>query len=186
MVGRIDIDGDRVLQATVLSIRAAPREIRKEIRQHTRRVAQAEFTKQVAERAVMAKQPRAVHAVIARTARVTVSDQNVKMSAATQSRPLKGGLVPLRYGTAFEFGSNKREKVEYQRRASKRSGAKKSRRGAGMVHTVRRNTHAQLPAFHSKGWAFYPTVTDMIPRIVRLWSQTAVRTLMESIEKGSR
>lgn len=175
MVGRIDIDGDRVLQATVLSIRSAPREIRKEIRQHTRRVAQAEFGKQVQERSVMAKQPRLVHAVVGRTARVAVSDQNVRMSAATQSRKLSGGLIPKRYGSAVEFGSNKRQKVEYTRRSPK-----------GRVHKVRRNTHAQLPAFHSKGWAFYPTVTDMIPRIVKLWSQTAVRTLMESIEKGSR
>ncbi|WP_144719241.1 hypothetical protein [Agrococcus jejuensis] len=171
MPGRIDVEGSRLLQAAILSLRVAPTEVRKQVRQVSKRALEPEFTKQIAERAAMSNQPRLSSAVLVRGARIQVSDQNVRMRTAASTRALKGGLVPNAYGKAIEFGANAGKVSTYTRRSPK-----------GKPHQVKRHTTRQWPRVRRQGWAFYPTVENLLPRFAALWTQTAIRTVHEALE----
>jgi len=148
--GRVSIEGSRELQAVVVAIKQLDADTRKNIREQTRAVARPEWEKALAKRARW-EQDREL---IVRTARVTVSDQNVTVTAATQKRKaLKGGATPFSEGKSFEFGHP---------------------------------TEKQLPPVVKGGRVFYRAAADMIPRILALWAQTAVRTAAEALEGGKR
>ena len=171
MPGRIDVLSNRRLQGTLLALRTVDKDVRRYVRQVTQKALQPEFAHQMAERTAMSNQPRLQNAVLVRTARIQVSDQNVKMKAADSSRRLRGGLLPSVHGKAVEFGSNRNKDTRYTRRSPK-----------GKTHTVTRNAQNQLPTRRQKGWAFYPTVNDLAPRFTALWVQTAIRTVYEALE----
>lgn len=174
MPGRIDIEGSRELKAAVLALRSAAKEVRANVRRYSRELMLPEFRRELAQRAT---DSRTQARVLVDASRITVSDQNVRMRSATGRRPLSGGLVPSAQGSAFEFGSNRRTDTTYWRTARKRSG------GAGKRHKVTRDTQAQLPRFRKRGWAFYPTVADLIPRFASLWVQTSIRTTLDALER---
>lgn len=171
MPGVIDVEGSRVLQAAILSLRTAPTDVRKQVRQVSKAKLEPEFTKQMAERAAESNQPRLSSAVLVRGARIQVSDQNVRMRTAASTRALKGGLMPNALGRGVEFGSHDARKTTYNRRSRK-----------GRMHSVTRNTTAQWPRRRQRGWAFYPTVNNLVPRFAALWAQTAIRTVHEAFE----
>lgn len=173
MPGRIDVRTSRELQAAILAIRAAPAEVRKRVRQVSKARLEPDFMKRVSERASESNVPRLSSAVIARSARISMSDQNVRMRAGSSTRALSGGLVPANYAKAVEFGSNRSTTSKYKRRSPK-----------GTTHTVTRNTTNQMPRRRQRGWAFYPTVQQMTPRYAALWVQTAIRTTAEALERG--
>ncbi|AOX46706.1 hypothetical protein [Microbacterium sp. BH-3-3-3] len=153
--------------ATIYAIRSVDRTLQKQIRQQTKRVAAPEWTKALAERA----DTRLEHRVIVGTAVVTVSNQNVRIQAAGKGRALKGGLQPKRDYNAVEFGANT-GKLTYQRR---------SRNGG--THRVTRVINTQLkPHAGKRGYVFWPTAREMVPRMGRLWVQTTVRTIANALE----
>lgn len=136
------------LRATVLALRAAPREIRADVRKQTRLVAVPAWRAALEQQATTVQQSR----MLVNTARITVSDQSVRVrSASSKRRVLSGGATPYQHGKAFEFGSN---------------------RGHGR----------QLPAARRGGYVFYPALAEMAPRIISLWVQTAVRVVYEALE----
>lgn len=171
MPGRIDVGNNRALQAAILSIRAAPAEVRKRVRQTSRASLEPDFKKRVTERASESNVPRLSIAVVARSAGITMSDQNVRMKAGSSTRRLKGGLSPAIYSPAVEFGSSRNTTTKYSRRSRK-----------GKTHTVTRNATRQMPYRRQRGWAFYPTVEQMTPRYASLWVQTAIRTTADALE----
>ncbi|GAA2172415.1 hypothetical protein GCM10009846_10260 [Agrococcus versicolor] len=160
-----------MLQAAILSLRSAPTEVRKQVRQTIRAKLAPEFTKQMAERAADSNQARLSSAVLVRGARIAASDQNIRMSTAGSVRALSGGLVPNALGKGVEFGAHAARETTYRRRSVK-----------GKTHSVTRNTTAQMPKRRQRGWAFFPTVNDLTPRFAALWSQTAIRTVYEAFE----
>lgn len=174
MPGRIDVLNSRELQATVLALRAAPKEVQANVRRYTRELLLPEFRKGMAERALP---HRTQQRMLVDTARISVSNQNVRMSSATGRRKLRGGLVPSVHGSAFEFGANPRTRT-YERTAPTKG------RGKGKRHQVTRNTTAQLPRFRAKGYAFYPTVEALVPRFAALWVQTSIRTVLDAFPGG--
>lgn len=171
MPGRIDVLNNRRLQATLLALRTVDKDTRKYVRQTTQRALQPEFSKQMAERGSKSNQLALTNSVLVRTARIQVSDQNVKMKTADSTRKLSGGLSPIEHGRAIEFGSTSRQKTRYNRVSPK-----------GKRHVVTRNAQKQLPARRQRGWAFYPTTNDLTPRFAALWVQTAIRTVHEAWE----
>lgn len=175
MPGRIDVRTSRELQAAILAIRAAPAEVRKRVRQVSKSRLEPDFQRRVTERASESNVPRLSSAVLARSARIQMSDQNVRMRAGTSTRALSGGLVPANYSKAIEFGSNRNTTTKYRRRSVK-----------GKTHTVTRNTTNQMPRRRQRGWAFYPTANEMTPRYAALWVQTAIRTTAEALEGRRR
>jgi hypothetical protein len=136
------------LRATVLAVKSAGREVRADVRKQTRSVAATQW------KSAMAKQSRSVQQtrMLVDTARITVSDQSVRVrSAGSKRRALSGGATPVEQGKAFEFGSNK--------------------------------AHGrQLPKARRRGYVFYPALADMAPRILALWTQTAMRVVYKSLE----
>ncbi|MET4053586.1 hypothetical protein ABID81_002964 [Frigoribacterium sp. PvP054] len=163
----IDINGSRELQATVLSLRQASKEMQSNVRKYTREQLLPEWQKGLAERA----ETRLEHRVLVDTGRVKMSNQNVRLSSATVGRKLRGGLNPKTQAYAVEFGGDRSEYRGYE-----------SRRG-GTNFTVRRRTQAQLRPRRRNGYVVYPTAKALVPRFASLWVQTVVRSFYDAIER---
>lgn len=170
----ISAHSSRELIAVIAALQAAPREWQKVIRTETRTVAAKEWTAAVNRHAAAGAHSATASAVLAKTARVKVSNQNVSLTSATVGRRLRGGLVPAESWPGFEFGAHREAKTTY--RATRN----------GHSFSVTRRTKAQLPARNRSGNVVYPAAAEVIPRIAALWAQTVARTIHEALEAGSR
>lgn len=165
---RISALVSRELLASITALKGFDREVRKEIRQHTKTMAAPEWQKAVREHAAT----RLEHRVLADTARVAVSDRNVQLQSARIGRSLAGGLKPSDLAGPVEFGAYPRQRTIEAR----------SRKGKS--YSYRRHTTRQFRRPNdNKGYAVYPAAADIIPRIASLWVQTVVRTFAELAEK---
>ena len=166
---RIDVRSSRELQALILSIRQANKEIQKEIRTRTKPIVQTAWHKALAQEAMT----RFEHRVLVDTARVAVSNQNVKLKAGGLAKKLSGGgRARDLYGPA-EFGATYRE-ARQRYRDHGNGTATKARRGS---------TGRQFRPRNPKGYVVYPAAARISPRLAALWTQTAVRTFYEALEK---
>lgn len=168
---RISVWNSRELLATILAIRQAPKEIQKQIRQQTKTITSEEWKRAMGEQASTVNAARVTSRVLVQTARVAVSNQNIRLSSATVGRRLKGGLEPKVHYYALEYGAEGK-RTTYE--ATSRRGKKFT------VH--QRRTTQQLPPRRKAGWVFGPAVADMVPRIAALWVQTTVRVIAEAFE----
>lgn len=166
---RISVLGSRQLRAVILGLKQMDRETRKQIRQQTQRVVVPEWQRAVAEQASTRLEGR----VLASTARVSVSDQNVMLKSAGIGRSLQGGRKPADIWHAVEFGADRSTTATYQ--ATSRKGRRFT------VH--QRHTRAQLRPRNRQGYTVFPAAADIIPRIAALWTQTVVRGLHEAFER---
>lgn len=164
---RISVYESRELLALSTGLKNFTREVQTEIRRHTKAMAQPEWQKAVTENASTRLEQR----VLAQTARVQVSSQNVQLQSARVGRKLSGGLDPKVFWGVVEFGS-KREAKSYVSQRSRN----------GNRHSYLRHSQRQFRPFNKKGYAVYPAAADIIPRIASLWVQTTIRTLAEIIE----
>jgi hypothetical protein len=106
MAGRVSVLNSRELRATVTALKALPRELRKEIRIRTRNVAGPEWSKAMASAADTDQESR----VLVKTARINVSDQNIRVrSASSRRKVLSGGLVPITGNKPIEFGNRHKQ-----------------------------------------------------------------------------
>jgi len=168
---RISVKNSRELQGTIAALKTMPAEISKWIRQVTKAEMQPEWQRGVVEHA----RTRLDHRVLADTARMSVSNQNVSLKSASVGKSLSGGLQPkLDYG-AIEFGTDREQTSTYT--ATSRKGKRYT------VHN--RHTRHQLPPRVRNGRVVYPTASDLIPRLASLWVQTTVRTFYEVWEKAA-
>lgn len=166
---RISVLSSRELQATLVALKSLDRDTRGHIRRELKSMAAPEWKQAVAERARTRLQQR----VLASTARVAVSDQNVTLKAAHIGRSLSGGGKPSElYGPA-EFGAAP-SKITYTRR-SKRGGS----------HRVTRTSGTQFTAPNRSGNAVYPAAANIIPRFASLLVQTVVRGMHDAFEGKS-
>lgn len=163
---RIDVLESRELLATIYALRAADRTLQKKVRDYTKAVASPEWKKALAHRA----DTKLEHRVIVDTAVVSVSNQNVRIQAASKGRTLRGGLDPKTDYPAIEFGSGK--KVTTFSRKSKNGG----------THNVTRRGGAGLKGRSRTGYVFWPAAKEMVPRMAALWVQTTVKTLGNALE----
>lgn len=166
---RISVTNSRELQGVIAAMKTMDRETAKAIRKYTKPELQAEWQQAVREHASTPLD----HAVLADTARLSISDQNVTLKSASVGRSLAGGLSPKADYAAVEFGAD-RSKVETYTATSRK----------GKAYRVTRHTRRQLPPIVAKGRVVYPAAADIIPRIASLWVQTVVRTFYETIERA--
>jgi hypothetical protein len=152
---RIDVNGSQALQDVILALKNSDAETRRAIRTFTK----AEIVKPWLQAVLSEADTTLERRVIAGTATIAVSDQNIRIQSAAKGRPLSGGFQPKRDYAAVEFGA-KHRKVTYTRKG----------------HRVTRNTTAQFRGRRSQGYVFYPAAREMIPRLARLWVQTVVKT----------
>jgi hypothetical protein len=167
---RISVWESAELQALLLALRGFDRALKKEIRQRTKAIAQPEWQKAVAERAERVTEQR----VLAQTARVQVSDQNVTLRSAAIGRGLSHGLKPQQGYGGIEFGGNPDATSTYTATSSK-----------GKSFSVTRRTRRHLRPRKKSGYVVFPAAAQMIPRLASLWAQTAVRTFHETIERAT-
>lgn len=165
---RISVYQSRELLAVTTGLKNFTREVQTEIRRHTKAMAQPEWQKAVTENASTRLEQR----VLAQTARVQVSSQNVQLQSARVGRKLSGGLDPKAYWYRVEFGG-------YQKFV--RKGIKATSR-LGNEYTYNRRTLVQFRPYKKTGYVVYQAAAEIIPRIASLWVQTTIRTLAEIIE----
>lgn len=163
---RLDVTKSRELQAALIAIRALDTTLAKFIRQQTKLIAQPEWMRALSRRASTALEAR----VLAATAVVTVSNQNVRVQSASKGRPLSGGLNPKAHYPAIEFGVTP-AKATYNRTSPK-----------GKPHKVTRTTGTGMRGRNPQGYVFYPAAREMVPRLAALWVQTVVRTIATAFE----
>lgn len=164
---RVSARTNAELRGTVLAIKTLDRDLRKQLRRGTKEVAGMAWGRELTRRASTTLE----HRVLADTARVAVSDQNVRIIAAgARRRVTSGGLRPIEYGRAIEFGANRAKRSTY--RATRR----------GTTYTITRRTAAQLRPRRKGGYVFFPAAAEMIPRLLAMWTQTTVRTIHEAFE----
>jgi len=116
---RISVFNSKELQGTILLLKGVDREVAKQIRAQTKKVIGPVWQQAVSSHARDPLQS----AVLAQTARVSVSDQNVMLSAASVGKKLSGGGTPAQLAAGTEFGAysykqfgtrSKKGKVVYQ------------------------------------------------------------------------
>lgn len=164
---RVSARSSAALRATVLAIKSVDRDLRREIRTGVRTVALGEWARALDRSASTTLERR----VIADTARITASDQNVRIRAAgARRRVTTGGLRPAEYGRAVEFGADRGKRTTYRRKG----------------HPVTRHTARQMRPRNRSGYVFFPTAAEMVPRLLALWVQTTVRTIAEALEAGGK
>lgn len=166
MATRISVFNSRELQAVLVAMKALDRDTKKHIRRELKSMAEPEWKEAVAANA----EGRLEQRVLASTARVAVSDQNVQLKSAAIGRSMSGGAKPSEIYGPVEFGSGLR-KTTYSRR-SKNGGS----------HKVTRTTGRQFRPPTRSGWVVYPAAARLIPRIAALYVQTLVRGVHEAFE----
>ena len=164
-MARISLLVSRDLATLVQAAWSLPAEVSKQLRAHTRRVAEPAFQGEMRERVGTRLEAR----VLLDTARVSVRDDNVTLKTAmvgnvhgTPASELAGGS---------EFGGNADTEVS----SHSRKGTAYKRRLGTVFRAPRRRGHV-----------FFPSVQAFIPRAGALWFQTAYRTVAETFEKVSK
>lgn len=165
---RISVLNSRELQGTILLLKRVDKDIAREIRKRSKDVIAPEWSRAVAENVTRRVEGR----VLADTARVAVSNQNVTLKSASVGRKLSGGLDIKKQWQVIEFGGRSNDKRTYDATSQK-----------GRRYQVTRNTTRQLRQSNRKGYVVYPAAARIIPRIASLWVQTTVRTFMETLER---
>lgn len=160
---RIDVQSSRELQALILSIRQANKDIQKEIRQRTKTMVEVEWKKALAQEAMT----RFEHRVLVDTARVAVSNQNVKLKSGGLAKKLSGGGRVRELAGQAEFGAG----LSYSMTRSRKGKEYKRRSGD------------QFRPPKSNGYVVYPAAARIIPRLASLWTQTAIRTFLDAFDK---
>lgn len=163
----------REIRALLLALKQAEPEIRKEVNKQSKLAVSAIWKQELAETAsgAFGKQQRARTKVLVNTAKATVGTRGVTLTAATTGRPLKGGLDPKSQWHALEFGGDKR--IRSYSATSK----------LGRSYKVTRDVNAQLDPRKQGGYVVWPAIAQASPRILSLWIQTAVKTLVELVER---
>ena len=154
----LDVRGSRELQAALLTIRTAERELRLDINKEARSVLSGEWRESVLGFAESRTDVR----ILAQGARAQVGTRQVSLKAATSNRPLRGGLVPSRNWAAQEFGMR-----NYRKTFTSRSRL-------GNTYEVTRIIGRQFPGRQRNGRVVFAAASLTVTRLVRIWVQTIV------------
>lgn len=162
------VTGLREARAASLALRSVDREVRSDINKQVRSVVTPVWKGEVESRAATPMDKT----VLAKGVRVA-SGTSPTLVAASSSRVLSGGLKPSEDYRAFEFGANRNEKTTYSATSKK-----------GKRYQVTRRTKRQLPTNRKSGRVLHPAVAEMGPRVMALWTQTAIRRIIEAFKEG--
>ena len=155
------------LQGVLLAMRGMDKELSAQIRKATRTVTEAEWRGDLAKHASTDLE----RTVLVRSARVSVSNQNVTLKSGTLASKLSGGAKTFELTPSVEWGS-----------ATGRTITSKSKKGK----TYTRRQGSTFKPRKRQGYVAYPAAADAIPRLAALWVATVVRTFYEAVEKGTR
>lgn len=159
---RIDIRGSQELKDVALALSGMDAPLRRYLRALTKSKMVQPWLGEMNKRASTTLEQR----VLASTATIATSDQNVRITSANKGRRLSGGLDPRTEYAAIEFGANREKMTSYVRQG----------------HRVKRHTARQLRGRRTSGYVFYPAAREMIPRLASLWVQTVIKGLSNVFE----
>lgn len=157
MTGSISLLVSKDMRALVTVTQNLDREVAKQLRRHTRTVAQKAFQEEIESRASTRQERK----VLASTARVAVSDTNVTMRTATIGKTSTGTPAST-LAAPVEFGAS----------PDRLQGMK--------GYTRRMGTRFRPP--RRKGYVFFPAAGESSARLAALWFQTVYRTVADEIE----
>lgn len=157
---RVSAYSSRELLTVLRGLRSLDRDTKKHLRANLRPMVTKVWQDALAQRASTNLERR----VLVDTARVRVSDQNVRLTSASLSRSLSGGLKPSESFGPVEFGAGPVEAP--------------TARG-------RRNVHAPFRPSNRRGYVVYPAAAAVIPRVLAMFVQTFVRAIHEALEGKS-
>lgn len=165
----LSVRGSRELQAAVLAVSQARRDIRNDLNRSTRALLSEPWKAEVAKHARTDLDRK----VIVKGARILAGNPPVAIAAAS-TRKLAGGLVPTQDWPAVEFGASRNKTTTYPSRSPK-----------GRAFTVHdRHTTRQLPPRIKGGRVAFAALEAIGPRLASLWVQQVVRTFAEGYERG--
>lgn len=167
---RVSAYSSRELLLVLRGLRNVDKETKKHLRSNLKGMALEAWKQALARHA----DTRLEHRVLVDTARVRVSDQNVRLTSASLSRSLTGGLKPSQSYGPVEFG------------ASPRPGATESvRNKKGTQFERTRDPNRPFKKPNRRGYVVYPSAASVIPRILAMYVQTFVRAIHEALEGKS-
>jgi hypothetical protein len=166
---KVSAYSSRELLTVLRGLRNLDREARKHARGSLRTMAAQAWQELLSSKAATTLE----RLVLVATARVKVSDQNVRLTSAAIGRSRSGGLKPSEEYGAIEWGADrgKQRRVRSQRR--------------GTDYTSTRHTTRQLEPNKRAGRVVYPAAAEIIPRILAMYVQTFVRSIHEALEGKS-
>lgn len=168
---RIRFDSEE-LRAASLGLRIAQTEIRKQAYKRTREAILPDWQKSIAEKISGTSNSRMASIVLANTARVQVGYAGIKLTAATQSKKLSGGLVPNENWPVVEFGSTGRKGAMTEitgRRGNKR-------------YNYKRRILTWSQPYKRGGYFVFEAGNEMATRYIAIWVHTVARTLHDALE----
>lgn len=154
----LDVQQSPELQAALLALKQANREIKRDINKDARSRLGPIWQERLNAQATSLVDRRA----LLPGARVQVGDRRVTAKAATSNRPLSGGLRPaVDYGP-LEWGSNRKQKTVEA----------KSRKGKAYRYT--RVQGGQFRPWSKQGHVAMQAVGDLVTEAVAIWVETIV------------
>ncbi|EQM75921.1 MULTISPECIES: hypothetical protein [Microbacterium] len=154
----LDVRRSPELQATILSLRRAQRDVRLDINKAARGRLTPLWRQELNARA----RSNLEREVITSGARVAATDRGVTLHAATRRRPLSGGLVPSLEWAGAEFGANTR-RIQVSQRS----------RG-GTRYTRPLTINRQFDSRSSEGQVAFAAASDTGTQLVALWVDTVI------------
>lgn len=162
---RVSAYSNSQLLAVLRGLRNLDRETKKHLRANLKKMVQTEWQAELAARASTRTEQR----VLVGTARAAVSDQNVRLKSASIGRSLSGGLKPSESYGPVEFGAPKRVKT-----------VRSTRRGT--PYRTTRDVNAPMRAPNRRGYVVFPTLANIVPRVLAMYTQTFMRAIHEALE----
>lgn len=167
----LSVYGAEELQAAVLAMKLADRDLRNDINRRARATMGPEW------KAGLSQHLRGIpqQQVIVKGAKISTGNPPSITTATTKTKVGHGGgIIPVDQWPVWEYGVSQHYPHQYTRRSR-----------SGRSHTVRRDVNAGAPPRRKNGYVIGPTLADLLPRLASLWVQTIVRTYMDALEQGS-
>lgn len=162
----IDIRESRELQATILAIKNAEPELRKQLYANARRELGSAWLPALQERVRTNLERR----ILLKGARVRVGQDGFRVMAATSQKKLSGGLIPASDWPGAEFGA-RNARVRYNRRSA-----------AGTLHTVTRTVNRQFRGRQKHGQIAFDAASDLGTKLVASFVHTIVATYRDAVD----
>ena len=167
---RVSAYSSRELLTVLRGLRQLDRETKKHLRQGLKGMVQQAWQQTLAQHANTALETR----MLVSTARVAISDQNVRLKSASLSRKLSGGLSPSAHYGPVEVGADPLPNATEQVRSRK-----------GGTFTRRRDPHRPFKRPNRQGYVVYPSIASVVPRVLAMYTQTFLRAIHEALEGKS-
>jgi hypothetical protein len=172
----IDVRSSEQLQAVILSVRSAPKNVQQNIKHFATADIIPAWQQELNEQGANPLQ----QVLLVDTGRATVTNTTVNLRSGGINAAVKGGLSTdylspqgSRSYRAAEFGAN-----QYLTVPAYKSRSRKGR--PDVIHN--RHTQKQFKPYDKEGYVVYPAARKVIPRVAALWVSTVIRTLHEAFE----